>query len=95
MGQTLLKSALRYIPQHSGGKPTILKLIFGFTVSAWPVQARRADLCATIQSTLPSRCTVVNEEAAELVEIKAVTGEVELIYYHEYSSLIHKKKPTF
>jgi hypothetical protein len=60
-------------------EPTILKFIFGFTISACPVHARRAARCATIQSTLPSRCTVVKDVAAELVDIRAVIGEVEFI----------------
>lgn len=59
---------------------TMLVLILGLTDSACPVHASSADLCATIQSNLPSRWTTAKEVMGDLDEMRAVTGVVDDIY---------------
>lgn len=49
----------------------------GRTDIVWPVHAKRAFLWATIQSTVPSRCTTAKEVSGDLVAIRAVMGDVE------------------
>lgn len=49
----------------------------------WPVQARRAFRCVTIQSVVPSRCTTVKVVVGDFVEISAVTGEAAVIRWYK------------
>lgn len=51
--------------------------IRGVTLNECPVHARSADLCATIQSVVPSRCSIENVVVGDLVDINAVSGVVE------------------
>ena len=44
----------------------------GDRLNVCPVHANSAFLCVTIQSSLPSRCTMTIEVIADFVEIKAV-----------------------
>jgi hypothetical protein len=57
----------------------MLRFAEGDIASVWPVQARRAFLCATIQSTVPLRCNTVKEVMGDLVDIRAVIGLVEVM----------------
>ena len=45
-----------------------------------PVHARSALFCAIFQSSVPSRCKTANEVRGDLVDIKALIGDVEVIY---------------
>lgn len=70
MGETLYPSAqFNSIPWSS---LTMLVFTRGDRLSVCPVHANSAFLCATIQSNLPSRCTMAMEVIADFVEIKAV-----------------------
>jgi len=59
-----------------------VKFAFGFTERAWPVQARRAFRCATIQSRRPSRFIVEKDEEVVLVPTMAVRGDVDEIFWY-------------
>lgn len=69
---SVLPQCARLIPRFAVGE----------TESVWPVQARRAFRCATIQSTVPLRCNTVKEVSGDLVDIKAVMGLVEEIRWY-------------
>lgn len=56
--------------------------IVGETDSVCPVQANKAFRCATIQSTVPLRCRTVKEVSGDFVEISAVIGLVEEIFWY-------------
>ena len=51
---------------------TMLVFTRGDRLNVCPVHANSAFLCVTIQSSLPSRCTMTIEVIADFVEIKAV-----------------------
>lgn len=51
----------------------------GVTERVWPVHARSAFRCVTIQSTVPLRCTTTIDVIGDLVEMRAVIGLVEVI----------------
>lgn len=51
---------------------TMLVFTRGERLSVCPVHANRAFLCVTIQSSLPSRCTMTMEVIADFVAIRAV-----------------------
>lgn len=51
---------------------TMLVFTRGDKLNVCPVHANSAFLCVTIQSSLPSRCTMTIEVIADFVEIKAV-----------------------
>jgi hypothetical protein len=54
-------------------------LNMGVIDSVWPVHATKPLRCATIQSTVPSRCIAVKEVRGDLVDMSAVTGVAEVI----------------
>lgn len=69
MGETLYPSAqFNSLPSSS---LTMLVFTRGDRLNVCPVHAKSAFLCATIQSNLPSRCTMTMEVIADFVEIKA------------------------
>ena len=51
---------------------TMLVFTRGDRLNVCPVHANSAFLCVTIQSSLPSRCTMTMEVIADFVEIRAV-----------------------
>lgn len=55
------------------------RFIRGRTERVWPVQARRADRCVTIQSMVPFKCTTTIDVTGDLDEMRAVMGEVEVM----------------
>lgn len=63
-------------PQCARGRRVCTR---GVTVRVWPVQARRAERWATIQSVVPSRCSTVNVVVGAFVDISAVRGVVEVM----------------
>ena len=56
----------------------MLVFMRGDRLSVCPVHANSAFLCVTIQSSLPSRCTMTMEVIADFVEIRAVYGVVDV-----------------
>ena len=60
---------------------TIRRFMTGRVARVDPVHASKACLWHIIQSTVPSRCTVASEVMGDLVEIRAVTGVVEVIFW--------------
>lgn len=57
---------------------TMLVFTRGERLKVCPVHANKAFLCVTIQSSLPSRCTMTIEVIADLVAIRAVYGVVDV-----------------
>ena len=57
---------------------TMLVFTRGDRLNVCPVHANSAFLCVTIQSSLPSRCTMTMEVIADFVEIRAVYGVVDV-----------------
>ena len=57
-------------------------LYCGFVLKVWPVHASNACLWLTTQSCLPSRLTVTMLDMGDLVEMRAVTGVVEEIFWY-------------
>lgn len=55
----------------------------GDTESVWPVQAKSAFLCATIQSTVPLRLRTVKVVVGDLEDIIAVIGLVEVMRWYK------------
>ena len=53
----------------------------GVTARVCPVQASSAERCDTIQSVVPSRCRTEKVVVADLVDIKAVMGLVEVSFW--------------
>ena len=49
----------------------------GVGLRVWPVQARSALRCATIQSVVPSRWSTEKVEVGDFEAMRAVTGVVE------------------
>lgn len=76
MGHALRESA-RVLCDAEGLKRTISLLMTGRMETERPVQASRARLWETIQSTEPSRWTTPKEVVGFRTEIKAVTGLAE------------------
>lgn len=62
----------------------------------YPVQAKSAFLCATIQSTVPLRWRTVNEVMGDLVDIMAVIGLVEVMRWYKKGmpSAARRKGPS-
>ena len=71
VGNALIQSAL---VQSNLSCLSLTMLVFtrGDRLNVCPVHANSAFLCVTIQSSLPSRCTMAMEVIADFVEIKAV-----------------------
>lgn len=59
--------------------PTIFIFHLGFKLRVCPVHASKAFRCATIQSSLPSKCTTTREVMGDLVAIKAEYGVVDVM----------------
>jgi hypothetical protein len=57
----------------------MLLFILGLTDNVWPVHARRAFLCVTIQSTVPLRLTTTSDVMGDFVDMRAVSGLAEEI----------------
>ena len=55
----------------------------GVTERVCPVHAKSAFLCVTIQSMVPSRCSTVKEVRGDFVDINAVIGLVEVIFWYK------------
>lgn len=56
-------------------------LYCGFNDSVCPVHASNACRWDMIQSCLPSRCTVTMEDMGDFVDMRAVTGLVDEIFW--------------
>ena len=71
VGNALIQSALVHSDFifHS---LTMLVFTRGDRLNVCPVHANSAFLCVTIQSSLPSRCTITMEVIADFVAIRAV-----------------------
>lgn len=71
VGDALIQSAL---VRSDSSLISLTMLVFtrGDRLSVCPVHANSAFLCVTIQSSLPSRCTMTMEVIADFVEIRAV-----------------------
>lgn len=76
MCQALDQSARSIEKEVSNDKRTIDRFPVGRTESVWPVHASRA-FPASIQSSVPSRCTTAKELPEDLVDISAFIGVVE------------------
>lgn len=61
---------------------TIFVLTRGVRLKLCPVHANSAFRCATIQSSLPSRCTTTSELMGDFGPIRAVYGVVEEVRWY-------------
>lgn len=66
------------LPQYASDS-FVFKL--GVTVRVFPVHASNAFLCASFQSAVPSSCKIAKEVKGDLVDIRALIGDVEVIFW--------------
>lgn len=66
------------LPQYASDS-LVFKL--GVTVRDFPVQASNAFLCANFQSAVPSNCKIAKVVKGDLVDIRALIGDVEVIFW--------------
>jgi len=66
------------LPQYAS-ESLVYKL--GVTERDLPVQANNAFLCANFQSVVPSNCKIAKVVKGDLVDIRALIGDVEVIFW--------------
>jgi len=56
--------------------------MLGLIDKDFPVHASKAFLCASFQSVVPSSCRMVNVVSGDLVDISALMGELDVIFWY-------------
>ena len=60
---------------------TVLRMFTdGVILNEFPVQANNALFCAIFQSSVPSRCNTAKEVSEDFVDMRALIGDVEVIF---------------
>ena len=77
--QSSPRPVTRVLPQCA---KLICVFICGRRAKVCPVHAKSALRCAIIQSSRPSRCITLKVVMGDLVEIRAVKGDVEVIFWY-------------